>query len=449
MTIRLRLTLLYALGVAFGLVLAGVILHLALPVVIRERVRSEARRSADALARRVTGQERGGAVFPLSPVFQLRLYDQFGPSIRNSSGVELPDLTPGHLARSWQGEDFFIATSDRRVIYVAPLYWEGQVVGAVQVGQSLEPFDDTLRLVDRILLLYLTPLGALLAAALGYVLAGRALSPVERFIREVDQVSAESLDRRLVARRDELGRLAERVNSMLDRLARSFEIQRDLIRNTTHELKVPLTNLVGYTDRLSRKVGDAANRDLAERAARVARYMRALVEDLLALARGEAMEKWETRAVELSDLLHQVREEVVSEADPVRFELNGEVFVEGDPIRLKQACINLIKNAKKAVDIKKARLGQSGEVAVRLDQVNSQARIAVIDTGIGIPADEISHIFERFYQCKAHQGFSGGTGLGLTITKLIVERHKGTIDVSSVENQGSTFTISLPAMEVE
>jgi len=227
---------------------------------------------------------------------------------------------------------------------------------------------------------------------------------------------------------------------MLDRLQRLFQGQQRFITDISHELRTPLAAIRGNLEVLQRGAqADPAllQESLQDIEREVARLSR-MVADLLALARADAGVHLERRPVELGPLLLEVYREARHLARGAEVRLGGEdeVQVEGDPDRLKQLLLNLVDNALKYTP-------PGGTVTLSLYREGSWVCLCVADTGPGIAAGDLPHLFERFYRGKG-AGRRSGMGLGLSIARWIAQEHGGQITVESREGQGSTFTLWLP-----
>jgi signal transduction histidine kinase len=289
-------------------------------------------------------------------------------------------------------------------------------------------------------------LGALFAASLavGWVIAGRALRPVERITGVARDIQAANLSRRidLSGPDDELKRLAGTFDEMLDRLDVAFASQRRFVADASHELRNPLAII--QTNAELTLADPEATPEISRRAGRIRRAserMSRLVEDLLALARLEARPVRRER-IDLGRLLSELGDEFLAPARSRGVELVWEApegirFV-GDRAELKRALANLIDNA--------VRLAPSGSpVRLAAGRDDGWAWLAVADHGPGIAATEQERIFDRFYRLdKARSRAGGGSGLGLAITREIVEAHQGEIRLFSSPGQGSTFVVWLP-----
>jgi heavy metal sensor kinase len=332
-------------------------------------------------------------------------------------------------------------------VHTRPVLTRGSLVAVVEIARSEESVEDALDQLGTVLMA-LTPVALIVAGGVGWFLAGRALEPIDRITRTAAAISAADLARRLpedVAKTpDEVGRLAATFNSMLERLEGAFKRQRQFTADASHELRTPLTLLRTQLDvTLARPRGT----DEYERALRGMREdvttLQRLVTALLTLARADAgQDPVERQWIDLSNLAHQVVAEMRELTDR-RVELVAEtqpgVTVYGDEARLTRLMVNLVENA-----IAHTPAGGRVTVATATAAGDSASVLAVRDTGIGIAAEHLPHLFERFYRVDPARSSAGGAGLGLAISKSIVEEHGGRIEVASRPGAGSTFTVTLP-----
>lgn len=288
-----------------------------------------------------------------------------------------------------------------------------------------------------------TVLGAMGA----YWIAQQALRPVQRLSRLVQEIRAETLDRRLAldGPSDEVKELADAFDSMLEHLERAFEQQGRFVADAAHELRTPLATLRANLE-VIRQDPHATLSDYREMSAtldRALNRLEKLTEDLLLLAKGE--KEIHVEPVNLDVLLTEVMQELESLAQAHQVSLNlevaDEVVLPADAPLLARAVSNLIENG-----IRYNHPG--GSVTVMAHHEANGAVIRVKDTGIGIPPDELPHIFERFYRVdRSRARHRGGSGLGLSITAHIVQLHSGRIRAESTPGEGSTFTLWLPCRE--
>jgi signal transduction histidine kinase len=233
---------------------------------------------------------------------------------------------------------------------------------------------------------------------------------------------------------------------MLARLETLFQTQQRLVADVSHELRTPLTTIQGNLDLLRR--GAAADPDIraeglqaiADETARMSR----MVNDLLLLAQADAGLKLRLQPVELDTLLLEVyrQAQFMAQGVTVRLGAEDQGSVLGDNDRLRQLLLNLVDNALKYTPT-------GGQVTLEMRRTDGWVAVAVADTGVGIAAEDLPHIFERFYRADRSRTRSGGSGLGLAIARWIAQAHGGRLEVASKVGQGSTFTLWLPEMKDE
>jgi len=318
----------------------------------------------------------------------------------------------------------------------------------VQVGVSLDTMDGALARY-RGLLLWILPPALLGSAAASWWLAGFALRPLTALAARAREIDVRTLERRLPTRgvRDELEDVATAFNDTLARLEHSVGEMRQFSAALAHELRTPLAALRGEIELALRR----SPRDPDERAALASQIeeldrLARLIDQILTLARAESGEIRLTFApVDVGELAASLVEQLEPVAQARAVELRGErrgtVIVNGDAGWLQRLILNLLDNAIKFT-------GEGGTVVLRVCGESGQARIDVEDSGVGMPPEITPHIFERFFQADPARSPGGaGAGLGLSLVKWIVDRHAGTITVSSRPGEGSTFTVRLPQAE--
>ncbi|MCB0246391.1 MAG: HAMP domain-containing protein [Anaerolineae bacterium] len=374
-------------------------------------------------------------------------------STPNTMGLPMP-LPVSVLERNLAGEPVLYDTvfEGKPVrVYSSPVRTSnGQIVATVQVALQLQPIIETLEII-RLALLAGGGLALLLAAIGGAVISGRTLRPLRNFTETANHiVTAQDLQERLVAPdpHDEVGQLAETFNKMLERLDILFNTQQQLVADVSHELRTPLATIQGNLDLLRR--GAAKDPSMLQESmdamnSEVARMSR-LVRDLLLLAESDAGAPLQLRPVELDTLLLEIyREGMLIANNRLKMRLGHEdqAVIQGDPDRLKQLLLNLVNNAI-------AYTPDGGTVTLSLHRrPDNWVRVAVADTGVGIAPEDLPHIFDRFWrQDKARSRKLGGSGLGLSIAKSIVEAHGGRISVESELGKGTTFEVLLPLARI-
>jgi signal transduction histidine kinase len=307
-------------------------------------------------------------------------------------------------------------------------------------GRSLETVEESVATVGW-LLAGAVPLLMGVVAALSWIVVGRTLAPVERMRREVDAVTASSLDRRIrdPGRADEIGRLASTMNRMLDRLDTSQRAQRQFVSDASHELRSPLASLRQYAEVAQAHPDRVSLDDLSEAVLDEGARLERLVRGMLLLAQVNERSLQATgRAVDLDDLMlaeaRRLRDTMALTIDATGV---AAARVHGDETLLGQVVRNLVDNAAQHA---------SGRVTLTLGVEGESAVLAVEDDGHGVPAAERDRIFERFVRLDASRArASGGTGLGLAIVRETVQAHGGTVRVSDGALGGARFEVRLPA----
>jgi heavy metal sensor kinase len=317
--------------------------------------------------------------------------------------------------------------------------------------QVAEPMDDFYEAMDRFkwMVLLLSPLVIVLASAGGYWLSGRALAPVDKITRAAQEINSSNLTKRLDVPKsgDELQRLSQTLNSMLERLEASFNRITQFTADASDELRTPLALMRTTTEvslRTSQTVADY--RQAQQEVLVELEKTSSLVEELMLLARTDAgVETLQRAPVNVAECLRDACKDgqILAEAKQVKFveEIDAqEFFVEGDSQALHRLFLILLDNAVKYTP-------PGGSVSVGLRQNNGSAIAEFRDTGIGIPAVDLPNIFDRFYRAdKARSREFGGVGLGLSIARWVAEAHKGSIEVQSTPGKGSLFLVRLPVL---
>jgi heavy metal sensor kinase len=279
----------------------------------------------------------------------------------------------------------------------------------------------------------------------GWFVAGRALAPIKRISKTARAMSEGDLNARIMVEstENELGQVASTLNNAFDRLRLAVEQERQFMADASHELRTPLSVLRAETEwALDRERSPQQYKDALTVCRRAAHRMQDIAERLLTLVRVElAPDALQRTPVAMRSLIDDVvgwLAPMAQERD-VRLTVSGEPFtVSGDPEQLREALNNVIANA-----ILYNKPGGSVTIATRL--AGGSARIEVVDTGIGIPAEAVSKVFERFFRVdKARSREAGGSGLGLAIARTIFVAHGGDITCTSEPGVGSAFVISLP-----
>ncbi len=333
-------------------------------------------------------------------------------------------------------------------VLTVPLQVSGRPIAVLQVATLLNGVEQARRVL-------LTALAAALLLAVGLaVLVGgwairREMAPLEEATRIAQAITATGDPSRripLPARHegDEIGTLIAAFNDTLARLEHQFEVQRRFLADVGHELRTPLTVIKGNAQ-LMRRMGQADPEALSSIEQEADRLTR-LVEELIFLVQAETGHlSLRLSPVPLDELVLEVAQQariLAIEKPHLHLQIQPlePAWVCGDRDRLKQMILNLVSNAIKYTP-------DGGRVRLGLAPTDGQVVLEVEDTGPGIPAEDLPYIFERFYRTDRARKRGKGFGLGLSIAYWIVQRHQGTIEVSSSPGQGTCFTVRLPRWE--
>ena len=330
-----------------------------------------------------------------------------------------------------------------------PAHWRGKIKYILIVGVPLESIQ---RPVDRLrmALLLLIPIVLIFGGLGGWFLAGKSLRPLNDLTQRARSITANQLNRPLAISNagHEIQELIDVFNEMIHRLDASFRQIKQFTADASHELRTPLTVIKGESEVALRAERDPkAYRETLRRIVEEADYMTRIVESLLFLSRidaGQLLLKMEP--VNLSALAESVVRELKFLAQEKNIHLFARtekpIIIEGDSERLEQVMKNLVDNSLKYTE-------PGGEISVEVFQEERKAVLRVADTGIGIPAADLPRIFDRFYRVdKSRSRKIGGSGLGLSIVKWIVDAHHAEIDIQSQEGKGTTVNVIFKAVSL-
>lgn len=380
----------------------------------------------------------------------IRLLDRHGQVIAQSPGFAMLPLPVNEaaLTKVWNGEVLYETVrlnGKRRRLLTVPVAEHRRTFYVLQLADSLDEIERSLRWFG-FSLLGLVPLTVAVTSWVGWSLASRALRPVGDMVTKAQRISVGHLDERLdVPRsRDELGRLAATFNDMLARIERGFQQLRRFSAAASHELRTPLTAMRGELEVTLRKPRTVEEyQRILQLHLETIKEMTQTVMELLALAHSEAAEAAINRQpVELGALVQSttdaLRPLVRTKALQLQVAAQTPVWIHGERRLLERVVANLLDNAVRHTP-------PQGHVMIQTERKGDMACLTVRDTGSGIPVEELSQIFDRFFKSPAASGETPSTGLGLGLCRWIVEAHQGRIDVTSAPGQGATFTVWLPA----
>jgi two-component system, OmpR family, sensor kinase len=455
MSLRLRLTLLYSTLLGGTLLLFGALVYSLVSLVLVGQMDNILRQQAMIMT---SGTLRVDA----NNQFDQRELSKYQPNENNlifqvwGNDLRLQIERP----RGWQepldGKGLHSSTPvfnfaysrgiHLRVLSV-PIVSSRGPAGRLQVALNLSLLDATQRTLSAVLI-GLAIISMAFAAIAGWLITGQALSPLASATQVAMRITrADDLSSRvpLTGRESlEVAQMIKAFNETLGRLEGLFNSQKRFTADVSHELRTPLTVIKGEIG-LVRRMGKVDEESFSNIEGEVDRLTR-LVGDLLLLAQAESGRlPMDTKVVELDTIMLEVFNQMrILAGEKVQLVIGeiDQVLVSGDRDRLKQVLVNLIGNA-----IHYTPAG--GKVILNLEKQNNKARLTVTDTGSGIPAQDLPHIFERFYRGERSRKRTGGSqssgfGLGLSIAYWIIRNHGGAIDVNSIEGKGTTFCVWLP-----
>jgi two-component system, OmpR family, sensor kinase len=460
MSLRIRLTLLYITLVGGILSIFGVAVYGSVSFTLLNQVDETLERTALDIIENTSANDLGVLSIVRLPALDLPtdLYVQVwgkddvliasSPNIRLFTSLFTSPLDPGGLESPFPVYRNVVTANVPLRVLTVPLMVGERSLGVLQVGSYIAVIEATQRTLLSVLIIG-TLIAICVAGLAGWFTTNRALSPLEDVTQTALQITrADDLSHRIPyhgSPNDEVGQLINAFNQTLSRLESLFHTQRRFMADVGHELRTPLTVIKGNVG-LMRRMGQTDEESLAGIENEVDRLTR-LVGDLLLLAQAESGKlPLDKRLVELDTLLLEVMQQVrVLARDRLQLKLGeiDQILVCGDKDRLKQVMVNLIGNA-----ISYTPLG--GEVVVGVSKSENLARLTISDTGPGIPAEDLPHIFERFYRAEKSRTRSRdgkGFGLGLSIAYWIVNNHGGKIEVNSRVGEGTSFCVWLPLAE--
>jgi heavy metal sensor kinase len=332
--------------------------------------------------------------------------------------------------------------SEQRWLFLDDVQSQDGLSLRIRMGLSLDSISNTLGIIRTVALVSMPAL-LIIAGLGGLMVARRSLKPIDRIIAATKVVAQGDLSERVqgAQARDEVGELTRMLNDMLDQVQASFLRERRFASDASHELRTPVSIVLAYAESLLHELpaeseGVASVQVILAESER----MRRIIAQLLTITRGEEGKyAMEHALVDMGEVIRIVAEQLETLAQEcgiaLRVAADQDVFVEGDQSLLTQMALNLVENA--------IRYGKPhGTVDIRVEAAAGKCRVTVSDDGVGIPADNLPHIFERFYRVDSARDRSG-SGLGLSITQWIVRMHCGEIAVHSLPGEGTTFVVTL------
>jgi len=336
--------------------------------------------------------------------------------------------------------DFDDPPSDKSI----PIVVDGESVGILYVGEIENPTSAEADFLSTVADSALIGGGIAIALALvlSTILIVQILRPLRALSRATERIAEGDMPERVTLRtHDELGRLGDSFNQMLNSLRRSETVRQTMTADIAHELRTPVTIIQGTLEAILDGIYDASEESIAPIYEETLHLGR-LIDDLRDLALAEAGElRLEKEPIDLAELVRQVAETAfLSREDAPQLHLDLPKHLPNvslDSKRFRQVIANLLSNAVRHTP-------SDGDVFVRVRRLDDEVEVSVADTGSGIRDGDLPHLFERFYRADPARGRSAGSGLGLAIVKQWVEAHDGTITAGNRKSGGARFVIHLP-----
>lgn len=366
----------------------------------------------------------------------ISVYDTWGKVLFDSS-----HLTWINSAKPLYDQFQIVNRSNEQwLLYDQPIYNDTLQIAWLRAIRPLKPVNDTLYTL-RVLILVALPVYIIVIVLGSLIIAGRALSPINRITMTAKGIGQGDLSKRLNMNKveDEVGSLAVTFDAMLDRLDAAFKREKQFTSDASHELRTPIAIISAHAEEsLTGNKSPTDYKEAMETILKESRKMGQMVSQLLTLTRGdEGKYKPEIENVNLSVVVHDVVNEMRNFANnsdiTIYLNVRENMKINADQTLMTRLLINLIDNA-----IKYNKKG--GWIKVSLSMEGGLAKIIVEDSGIGISEEDLPNIFERFYRADKTR-VRNGTGLGLSIVKWIVEVHGGKISVASKIGEGTKFEL--------
>lgn len=337
----------------------------------------------------------------------------------------------------------FAEDGEERILVVrVPLQKNGPINGSLEIGERLIGLENRTEIL-RAILISCTALALFLSLLGGKWLANMIMRPISNMIKTMEEIESSGVLKTIPPQnqtKDELQIMVRTFNRMIERIQINMDKQRQFISDASHELKTPLTIIKNYANFLRRH--GLENKEMSEEAISAihseATRIQKMTDTLLELATLEKEYALEIKSFNLIHLCQTILKQLkdVYKRDISLHYEDDELIIQADELKVKQVIIILLDNAMKY---------SQDNIQITLKKKEPFVSICIKDYGIGIPTDELNHIFERFYRVDiARSRETGGTGLGLSIAKNIMTLHKGEIKVTSMQNEGTEVELLLP-----
>jgi len=457
-SLRTKLSLSYIFVVLVSVLLISVITNLLLDKHFRDYITENQDRKNREIASQVNQQYKTGGEWDTEAIGNICINAlEQGMIIKVVDSTEkviwdarlhdnaLCEQMLDHIAKNMSSR--YLNWEGRYVENAYPIIYKLSEVGRVVIGYYGPYYfnDSDLAFINTInrLLLGVGVFSLVLSFFFGSVMAKRLSTPISRVITTARMISKGYFDDRITepSSTKETAQLTETINNLAETLENQEVLRKRLTADVAHELRTPLATLQSHMEAMIDGIWEPDTEKLKSCHEEIMRINR-LVGDLERLARYESENLILTKtSFDISELIRHIiqnfEDDFANKDIDIRF-IGDKEIINADKDKISQVIINLLSNALKYTQ-------QGGVVEVRVKGSDDSAEISVNDTGKGIPPEDLPHIFERFYRAdKSRNRLTGGAGIGLTITKAIVDAHKGKIQVKSKVDEGTEFIISLP-----
>jgi len=381
---------------------------------------------------------------PSNQNIYIRIIQEDGKIVNSSENFNYEIKEPNDKINTLDEKAKHIEEKDKELLY-KNVKFKSKEYGIVyiQIVKDMENEYDFMQILF-VFMAIADFIGMIASLILGYIVSKRMLKPIDYITKTAENISINNLKEKIKVNDsdDELNRLVNTFNNMIDRLQGSFDRQVQFVSDASHELKTPIAVIQGYANLLDRWGKD--DREALEKSIYAIKLeainMADLVEKLLFLARGDSgTQLIEKKEIYLNELVNEVVREskIIAPNHLISSNKNDTVSISADYKMLKQMLRIFIDNSIKFTP-------EQNKIDISSEIQGKVVKLTVSDTGIGIPEDEIPNIFHRFYIVdKSRSKEKGGTGLGLSIAKWIVDMHKGRINVESEEGKGTKITVTI------
>lgn len=451
-SLMVRFTVWYIVNLFFVMAIIGIIIIISTSYYLLNNNKHDTLLLEDKLIaasqeKQVDWQEAiDNLLYPGYGNFYVKISNSKGKTIAHSHGWDQVAGTNHKAVGNGKLIKKLLFETDQGIYYSSSVPWTQRngEKGTIIVISQLNHISDFLSLLAKVLIMT-TLFGGLLGSIIIYFVTKRNIKPLKSITNSVGNIKDFSdLKKRVPIPNGphELTTLAKVFNALLIKLEEQFTKERSFVSNASHELRTPITAFMGHISLLNRwGKKDPEILDQSINALNVeGKRMQRLIDQLLTLAHTDSP-NIERREVNLGSVVIEAKQEITTVMDhplDIQMEIDKRIILNANPDQLRQVAIILIDNAMKYTNT-------YGKIRIAVFRENGWGIFKITDTGIGIEMREIPLIFERFYRVeKARSRKKGGSGLGLSIAREIIESHNGTIEVKSQIGVGSTFIVKIP-----